>query len=372
MKKIQVIFIAVISLCLCACTTVKADKDTANLNSNYNSKDIVEKEEPIETEFVSADNKNKQAAAAAEMEISNKAVTIPYHGDELYIRSIVNAEDIIYLSGLEPDSGNYVIHKMKIEDGTSEKLPIDIPEKMIIQGINTDKDGNLHIFFTNTDRSLKRCEMWVSDKEGNIIRTIDMKKAFTEQGAALIEFVIDGEGRYYISGTRVQDPSKSGIIVLDAEGNLLGLVDSPNSNLWGLQSIARGKDGKVYAVNFSNNQEMAVMSIDPEALCIKDFYEGVLPSGSGRFLRVRAGIDADLYLYGAAGIYSYDLGDESGKQLADSSTFTFPTEAELCHEFLADGRFLLVGGDHLGSGELYKNIVFYYLPVTLSGEEGEE
>lgn len=370
MKKVQVIFIAAIALCLCACTTVKANKDTANLNRNDKNQSIADNEETIETEFISADDKNKQETVA--LEISNKAVIVPYQGNELYIRSIVNAEDIIYLSGLEPSSGNYVIHKMKIEDETSRKLPIDIPEKMVIQGINTDKDGNLHIFFTDSDRSLKRCEMWVADTDGSIIRKIDMKKAFTEQGAALTEFVIDGEGRYYISGSRVKDISKCGINVLDAEGNLLGMVDSMDIRLWGLQSIARGKDGLVYAVNYTNNKEMAVMSIDPEELCIRDIYEGVLPSGNGRFLRVRAGIDADLYLYGADGIYSYDLGKENGKRLVDSLAFTFPTEAELCHDFLADGRFLLVEGKHLGSGEIYKDILFHYLPVVVNAEEEEE
>ncbi len=328
-----------------------------------------------------SDGANEAEVSERNVLVSDQLVTIPYQGD-LFIRSIVNTGYLIFMSGVESSGGNYVIHKMKIGDSVSERMPIDIPADMAVQGINVDVDGNLHFFFSDTDWSTQRCEMWVSDQEGNVIRKIDMKKAFNEEGSHLIEFVIDAEGRYYISGSRLKE-SESGITVLDAAGNVLGLVDSPDVPLWNLSSLARGKDGAIYVAGHTNDQEnIAVVSIDPEALCIAEFYEGVLPTGFGEFVRMRAGIDADLYLFGSGGVYSYNLGDESSNMIIPNLSFE-SLEGSLCHDFLSDGRFLYVDGERLmysgvfGGvelpylGEMYKDIMFYYMPVAHSAESEE-
>ena len=383
MKKVGILFIAVISVYLCSCGSEKIDGSVMNLKEDDYDQSVIENQQLADTEIVVENDDTLKTQTV--VPTSNKEIAVPYNGD-LCIRSIVSTDDIIFLSGLEPNSKNNVIHKMKIEDKTSEKLPIDIPEDMMIQGINVDKEGNLHIFITDSDRSVQRCEMWVSDQKGNVIQKIDIKEVFAEDGPSLqvlCEFAIDGEGRYYISKTR-PDSAKRGIIVLDKSGNVLGAVESSNSGLWNLHSLARGRDGKIYVANsIRDDDRIAVMSIDPEGLCIKECYAGVLPSGYGGCVRLRAGINADLFLYGADGIYLYDLGDETGKKLIDENAFPFPREGGLCNEFLADGRFLFVDGEEaietvMLQGQEYpvnvgisQNIIFYYIPVA-SGVQNEE
>lgn len=381
MKKVWLIFIIIIFVCLSACGTKKTNDDVSHMMEDGNDQSIISDQGTSNEESVADVSTQAEEAIA----LSNKKIAVAYKGDP-YICHIVSAGDAIFLAGIEPDSQQYVIHKMKIEDETSEKLPIDIPEDMMIQGINVDREGNLHIFITDTDRSVQRCEMWVTDREGNILRKIDLEKVFSEDDPSLqvlCEFAIDDEGRYYFSKTR-SDTSKRGMLILDEDGNCLGMVDSPYSKLWGIHSITRGRDGEIYVANFlKDDDRIAVMSIDPEGLCMKECYEGVLPSGFGGCVRLRAGIDADLYLYGADGIYSYDLGEESGKKLVDESEFPFFVEGGVCNDFLADGRFLFVDGESLMetvylddqeypvNAGIAQNIIFYYIPVASGVEDGE-
>ena len=372
MKKIFFLYITVMSVCLCACNRKAPEKNMVAIeNQEFVTKEIEETEPPNNT------------LSETVVPISDKEITIPYEGS-LDICFIANVDNIIFLAGVESDSGIYAIHKMKIEDNTSEKLPLNIPSDLMIQAFNLDIEGNIHIFLTDSDKSVQRCEMWVSDQEGRVIRKIDMREAFPIEGSfgqIVTDFVIDGEGRYYISGNRFREISQSGITIIEADGQILGLVDSPDSHLWGIYSMARGNDGKIYLSNNTRNSEMAVMSIDPEGLCIGECYEDVLPSGYGSYTGAHAGINADLFFFGDAGIYSYDLGDESGKQIIAGSMFPFSGEVQLCQEFLTDGRFLLVDGDRrmkteiingneylINSGEIYQNVVFYYIPVVSAME----
>lgn len=383
MKKSWIILIVIISVCLSACGMGKKDDDASVMAEDENGQSAISDQGLADTESMIVADASDQAAGA--VPLSDKEIAVTYKGD-LCICYIVSSGDTIFLAGSEPDSHCYVVHKMKIEDETSEKLPVDVPEDMMIQGIAVDKEGDLHIFLTDTDRSVERCEIWVTDQDGNVLREIDVKEAFSEDGPALqllSEFVIDGKGRYYISKTRC-DTSKRGMIILDKDGNSLGLVDSPYSKLWAINSITQGRDGEIYAANWlKDDDRIAVMSIDPEGLCIKECYEGVLPSGYGGCVRLRAGSDADLYLYGVDGIYSYNLGEESGKKLIDEIEFPFSVEGGVCNDFLADGRFLFVDGESLME-TIYlheqeysvnigvaQNIVFYYIPVA-SGVKGEE
>ncbi len=381
MKKIWIILMVIISAFFNACGTKTTDDDVSYMVEDSSDQNIVNEQGSTDTEGMAG-------VAGQEISViplSDKEIAVTYKGN-LCICYIVSSGDTIFLAGSEPDSHCYVVHKMKIEDETSEKLPVDVPEDMMIQGIAVDKEGDLHIFLTDTDRSVERCEIWVTDQDGNVLRKIDVKEAFSEDGPALqllSEFVIDGKGRYYISKTRC-DTSKRGMIILDKDGNILGLVDSPYSKLWAINSITQGRDGEIYAANWlKDDDRIAVMSIDPEGLCIKECYEGVLPSGYGGCVRLRAGSDADLYLYGVDGIYSYNLGEESGKKLIDETEFPFSVEGGVCNDFLADGRFLFVDGESL-TETIYlheqeysvnigvaQNIVFYYIPVA-SGVKGEE
>ncbi len=382
MKKSWLILTVIVFICLSACGMDKKDDDASVMAEDENGQSAISDQKLADTEGMTVAEDSNQAADAI---LSDKEIAVTYKGN-LCICYIVSSGDSIFLAGAEPDSHCYVVHKMKIEDETSEKLPVDIPEDMMIQGIAVDQEGNLHIFITDTDRSVKRCEIWVMDQEGNVLREINVIDAFSEDGPALqvlSEFVIDNKGRYYISKTR-SDTAKRGMIILDKDGNSLGLVDSPYSKLWSINSIAKGRDGEIYAANWlKDDDRIAVMSIDPEGLCIKECYEGVLPSGYGGCVRLRAGIDADLYLYGADGIYSYNLGEESGQKLIDEARFPFSLEGGVCNEFLADGRFLFVDGESLTetiylheqeysvNAGVTQNIVFYYIPVKSSAEGGE-
>lgn len=381
MKKVLIIFMTMLTVCLSACGTKKTEDNVSYRMMDSNDQNIINNQEVLNVESV-ADAPNQAADTIA---LSDKEIAVPYKGN-LCIRSIVSVRDNIFLSGIEPDSQRYVIHKMKIEDEMSERLPVDIPEGMMIQGINLDWEGNLHIFITDADRSVQRCEMWVTDQKGNILRRIDLEKVFSQADSSLqvlSEFAIDDEGRYYISMTR-SDTSKRGMLILDKEGHCLGMVDSPYTKLWGINSITGSKNGEIYAANYlKDDDRIAVMSIDPEGLCIKECYEGVLPEGFGGCIRLRAGIDADLYLYGADGIYSYNLGEESGKKLVDETELPFSVEGGVCNDFLADGRFLFVDGESLVetiylndqeypvNAGIAQNIVFYYIPVASDMEGGE-
>ena len=228
MKKIWIILVVIISAFLSACGTKKTDEDVPYMMADSNDQSIISDQGSANTESTADADASNQAADT--IPLSDKEIAVSYKGN-LCICYIVSSGDTIFLAGLEPDSRQYVMHKMKIEDETSEKLPVDIPEDMMIQGVNVDQAGNLHIFLTDTDRSVERCEIWVTDQDGNVLREIDVKEAFSEDGPALqvlSEFAIDSKGRYYISKTR-SDTAKRGMIILDKDGNRLGLVDSPYS-----------------------------------------------------------------------------------------------------------------------------------------------
>ena len=375
MKKIHLISILILLTALCACSSAESEKST----------------EKTETEGIYIDQeveKQEQetvAEADSSIAISDKAVTVSYEGD-LYIYDMAAADDLIFLAGLNPDSGGYEIHRMEIEDTTSEKLPLEIPNDMMVQGMNVDREGKLHFFLTDTDRSVTRCEMWVSDQDGNLLKQMDIRDTFLIEDSALIAlsaFAIDGEGRYYISGIRLAERSQSGITILDGDGKKLGLVNSQDMTLWNRRTIATGSDGRVFVAGYTADDDISVVSIDPEGLCIGERYADVLPTGYGDCSMMKAGVRADLFIYGADGIYAYNLGEERGNKLVDKAEFPFSWEGTFCYDFLPDGRFLMIDGDVLMyqitingqeypvPGELYQDITFYYVPVASKLAEGE-
>lgn len=349
------------------------------------NRDIVEWESTGETEKEKQKEGNVQEPTKTDIPVSDKAAAISYEGS-LHIEDMTASGNDIFLAGLNPESGKYEIHRMEMESAVSQPLPVEIPEGMKVDGMSVDGEGNLHFFMTDMDYSVNRCQMWVINREGSLLRQLDVRDALSVEGPRLeviAGFALDGEGNYYISTARLSDRTQCGIILLNQDGKRLGLVTSQDMALWGRNAIARGNDGRVYLALTTAEDDISVISIDSKGLCVGERYRNMLPFGYGGCTRLAAGIGTDFFIYGADGIYACQIEQGKGKKLIDKSEFPVSEEGVDTFHFLADGRFLMIYGERplrqvaVGGqemtvpGEMSGNITFYYIPAASKLTEGE-
>lgn len=300
------------------------------------------------------------------MEVSRNEVEIGYEGG-LIIKYITAYGNTIYLGGKDGE-GKYDIHKMDYEAFTSESLEIELLVDMVILDIETDTQGNLHMFWSNAFIRGTQWGIWVIDQEGNICKKMDVTEVLGEERTYLFATAIDAAGRYYLRSNKADEA----VLVLNGEGEEITSI--PLENGMGLrEAIGRGKDGQVYAGVTEASDDSYVALLDVQEGKIKILSDNPLPNVGSLFSALGAGTDTDLLLYGpGTGIIAYDVENHTASNRLWISDFPANTEGNNCVCFLPDGRMLFLEKAFVPYSEETSGIVdrqiaegskLHYIPV---------
>lgn len=149
----------------------------------------------------------------------------------------------------------------------------------------------------------------------------------------LDSLAVDGEGRIYVS-------SEGKVLLFDAEGNSKGSVIVDNTgNTW-IDTLVRGKDGKVY-IGYSNYDG----NTSSYTLCEVDFDGKKMGASYENFPRsssLAAGVEYDFLISNGREVSGYNLGQKEAEYLFDWLDSDINGNSVRKFSQLEDGRVIAV------------------------------
>lgn len=259
-----------------------------------------------------------------------------YVGDSLYYESYSFDE----ATGMSSEN----IVKYSLTDKTSSVIPIQLGEEVSLGEYAILSDGSIYAIcndysgepgpegYTEPKRMLCKfgadgTEIFAKDLAEDMPQ--DMENTYIQYIA------VDGENRLYLS-------ADSKILLLDAEGNYQGTVDTGEN--W-INSMGCGKDGKVYFSYYDNTAEelsFVLAAVDFDKRAVGESYKGFI-SGNGNGLY--AGRDHDFLIGSGSSVYCYDLQSQKSEKLFDWLDSDINGNNATCMGQLEDGRILAVIND---------------------------
>lgn len=273
--------------------------------------------------------------------------------DGIHICYAAAGGDMLYLG--DPQK----LFTMDPQNGALTPMKVQAPEGKNFQVMATDAENNLCVIVGMAESASSEempwsAELWKITPNGDVISRFEVP--FTQFLA------VDSEGRYYLTSIRIGGKYQE-IFVYDADGKQMSKVKADRD----LRALCRGKDGNVYGVLMEGEDWIpAVVSFDPEKGCFKNKYSNVLPVGLGAFHGISAGIQSDLLIHNASGVYSYNLGDDKAALIR--APYELPNAGIFC--FTEDGRALFPM-DEIVSGEAEDMLIYTKKLYLLEIGEGK-
>ncbi|MCL2253729.1 MAG: hypothetical protein FWC09_04720 [Lachnospiraceae bacterium] len=192
--------------------------------------------------------------------------------------------------------------------GTDELAPIniEIPEGMDVYNFALDRYGRMHLIIAERDED--EFFIWRLDENYQVDKVIDI--------SAYIEtiqmprwhrwFMVLDDGTYYIQWGMVQD----GIIV-SSDGELMHTFTLESLGIGWVRQVAVGKDGYIYIVCGSQEDNRKIVKLDTSKCLIEDVNPALYFPGGELFRTMSGGTDTNLLLYSIySGVWACDT--ESG------------------------------------------------------------
>ncbi len=253
------------------------------------------------------------AAQAKEWAYVPEFITIDEENVNYYDVQIVG-ENLYYLSyswDEETGESSQNICRYSLEDQSVTSTPITWLEEGGNQNISRGRfaeDGSMYaiMYSYNEDYSESKEMLARFDVSGKQVFANDISDLV---GDSYVDtFAVDGEGRLYVAGD-------SQVWLFDEEGNRQGTVSMEGGgNTW-IDSLACGKDGKMYMgySNYDGNSSTYTLcEIDFEGKKAGQAYEGVTRNNG-----FTAGTEYDFLLSDGTSLYGYDLGKKEKEHLFD-------------------------------------------------------
>ncbi|MCM1027024.1 MAG: extracellular solute-binding protein [Roseburia sp.] len=247
-----------------------------------------------------------------ELEEGNSYWSMKLAGDALYY------EQYSYDEATQTSQENIV--RYSLADGTTKTVPVSLGEEQSNMNLNSFQvgpDESLYLLLTHWDfdeatgESKSQYFLVKQDIDGNEIFRQEITEIMQREDAQYVNyFVIDGEGRSYVS------TGEEKILLFDGEGNFQGSVEvGGGMNSW-INGMGTGGDGKVYACCYSNNGNSggyALQEIDFEKRAVANTYENY-PSSNGNG-ELAPGGERSFLVNGGSTAYEYNLDTQTAEPL---------------------------------------------------------
>lgn len=296
-----------------------------------------------------------------EIQVNREEKEINYvcNEQEVSLRKCVTNGENIYLLQAADYTEKPSLYEMKIGEEKTKKLDIQMPENLEICNLTVDIDGNLHLLLNTYEDKTKEqsdWQIWVLDNEYNVVKQLDVSAAFEGKTYQPNGFYIDKLDCYYIQGRWDMVPS----MVLDSQGVLCNILDSEALGIESVQSVGRGKDGKIYLV-YGGDRAGTIGVLDGTAGSMEKEYEQILPENDTYFLEIEAGTDTDLLLFSAtSGLWAYNMQDNNLSHRVEMEEKVVPINTVILYRrILQDGRLLIIENILEDNGDLkYRNFKY--------------
>lgn len=259
-----------------------------------------------------------------------------YVGDSLYYESYSFDE----ATGTSSES----IVKYSLTDKSSSAIPIQLGENVNLGEYVVLSDGSIYAVCSDysgepgpegyTEPKRMLCKFGA---DGTEMFSKDLAEAMSQdmENTYIQYIAADGENRLYLA-------VDSKILLLDAEGNYQGAVDTGEN--W-INSLGCGKDGRVYYSYYDNSSEnisYALAAVDFDKRAVGETYKGFV-SGNGNGLY--AGREHDFLVGNSSSVYYYDIESQKSEKLFDWLDSDINGNGATCMGELEDGRILAVIND---------------------------
>ena len=196
-----------------------------------------------------------------------------------------DGEKIYFLTAL----GFYLV---PIGTDDVNSINIEIPEGMDVCNFALDRYGRMHLIIAERDKE----EFFICrlDENFQVDKTIDIS-AYVEtiQNPRWLRwFMVLHDGTYYIQWSMDQD----GIIV-SSDGELMHKFTLDSLGIGWVRQVAVGKDGYIYIVCGSKEDNRKIVKLDTNNCLIEDVNPSLYFHGGERFRTMSGGTDTNLLLY---------------------------------------------------------------------------
>lgn len=311
--------------------------------------------------------------------LSAEAQTIDYKGS-IPVDYLTASADAIYLVSEDQDGGSGIL-KMKPGEADGEALPVTAPDGMKFSVMTTDEQGNLYVVAEDKDIEAvmqdkgvayptEHCEVWRISPSGEVAAKLDISEYVKQEVFSPRVIAVAGNGDIYLS-TQVDGTA---VLAFDAEGNFLNKI-SYDYKVYTLRTaMGRGRDGKVYAVlrdNVADDGTSVIVELDGRNGSIGDTTSFILHSDGSFYDCVCPGRDCDFVIFGAQGVFGYDLGSANVKWKVSAGELPFSTEGYFPMAALPDGRVLFLDRNYKWDEDdptnmrvVVEGTKFHYVPAA--------
>ena len=306
---------------------------------------------------------------------SDRAVMIPYAGEEFQLSVFAAGGSVLYVNGIKADGSNFLGCMDKEGDVFREcEIPFESakPDGSIMKAMRmrVDDQNRCHILWmsvkpmidqygTSYVLDFAKCCITVMDSEGRQQKMLDLSECLYSEEERVLKgcpycFSVDVEGNYYMESSSHE--SWASIVKVSADGSTVQVIDCAGCSM--IEGIGVGKNGSIYCTCVDQEGNRYLGRLEADASGTEQFVScGVtLPDVRAWFSCVAAGTDTDILLYNKlGGIYAYSDGDSEVEHRVAEEDMPVPGSNAAEGGFLRDGRLCLLASE--------PEIRFYYVPA---------
>lgn len=270
-------------------------------------------------------------------------------GDDISYYSMKLEGDYLYYETSfydeEAERWNSGLGRYSLQDGSRESIPLDTGDGHLDE-IGIGEDGSIYavLYFWSSDETTGEYSSWQElakySPGGETVWRMELGDIMEENNISYIQNIaVDGQGRIYISADEQ-------IFLLDEEGAFRGVVDLGSGISSWVNSLGRGKDGKMYASVYYHRGEssgLELSEIDFEKKAVAASYEN-FPNGNSNG-GLTQGVEHDFLVQDSNGLYGYDCETQSAELLFKWMDSDINGEYVNATGIAPDGRILAVIND---------------------------
>ncbi len=272
-------------------------------SSKETSTSVVEQESKEQSDEEVDEILNEQVEKVSEsirIPINTQEEEIPYISEDgidpmRALHRCVSAGENVFLAYNAPD-----IYSMPIGAQKHGQTGITNPDSLNVCNVAVDTYGRIHLLMAGSD--YEEWYIWQLDEAYQVDKVMNVSDYFETKQIPLW-FLVDKEGNYYF-----QWPfDRNGMIVND-KGEMVHKLSTQTLEISWIYEAAVGKDGMVYLVFSTEDDQIKIGRLDVEKGCIdKENLSEAFPAQE-TFSLMAAGTDTNLLLYSPySGIWACDM-----------------------------------------------------------------
>lgn len=215
----------------------------------------------------------------------------------------------------ETETSGQCLNRYSFQEGTTDQIPLQLPTNANMNSWALGPEDSVYaaLYIWNFDEETGESDttrmLAKYDAQGNEIYANTIDDLLTDENSYFSSLAVDGQGRVYLMGDTI-------LWLFDEEGNSQGTVTVLSGGNGWVQSLGRGRDGKVYVSVYDytdSENPVKLTEVDYDAKKMGTSYKGFTSSGGSGALC--AGDEYDFMTYDSRGVYGYSLETETSERL---------------------------------------------------------